>query len=353
MGALIVVGDGPEVLNICSGGFLLDAAFSPQRLSELAKMDGAIILAADASRIARANVHLVPEPQRAHVRDRHPPPHRRAGGPLDRRAGHLGVRSAWRSSPSTSATRSTSSSRSPGCSTGPTRRCRRSSATRTGSTRCRSALSALEVEDLVTAARRRQRAAAHRDGAPHRRRDRGLHRRARRRRPARAPAARRADRRASTTSAAWWCATTSTRTDAWHLERGARRPGRPRHRRPARPRAGGRGAPPARRRAGPRRQPVAAGLPAAGPASPACPIAVIERIVDRFGTPPEDHAGHHRRPRRRRRRRRDPGPGDQGGLCPAWPRRASSTATPDGRPHPFWQIFPGLTRERSARKPDG
>jgi diadenylate cyclase len=62
MGGLIVVGDGPEVLNICSGGFLLDAAFSPQRLSELAKMDGAIILASDASRIARANVHLVPNP---------------------------------------------------------------------------------------------------------------------------------------------------------------------------------------------------------------------------------------------------------------------------------------------------
>lgn len=62
MGALIVVGDGPDVLNICSGGFLLDAAFSPQRLSELAKTDGAIILAPDASRIARANVHLVPNP---------------------------------------------------------------------------------------------------------------------------------------------------------------------------------------------------------------------------------------------------------------------------------------------------
>ena len=62
MGALIVVGDGPEVLEICSGGFLLDAEFSPQRLSELAKMDGAIILAPDASRIARANVHLVPNP---------------------------------------------------------------------------------------------------------------------------------------------------------------------------------------------------------------------------------------------------------------------------------------------------
>ncbi|MEA3020936.1 MAG: diadenylate cyclase [Actinomycetota bacterium] len=62
MGALVGVGDGPEVLNICSGGFLLDAAFSPQRLSELAKMDGAIILAVDGSRIARANVHLVPNP---------------------------------------------------------------------------------------------------------------------------------------------------------------------------------------------------------------------------------------------------------------------------------------------------
>jgi len=61
-GALIVVGDGPDVLSICSGGFLLDAEFSPQRLSELAKMDGAIILAPDASRIARANVHLVPSP---------------------------------------------------------------------------------------------------------------------------------------------------------------------------------------------------------------------------------------------------------------------------------------------------
>src|SRR5689334_2125206 len=62
MGALIVVGDGPEVLEICSGGFLFDAEFTPQRLSELAKMDGAIILARDGSRIARANVHLVPNP---------------------------------------------------------------------------------------------------------------------------------------------------------------------------------------------------------------------------------------------------------------------------------------------------
>lgn len=62
MGALIVVGSGPEVLSVCSGGFLLDAEFTPPRLSELAKMDGAIILSDDCSRIVRANVHLVPDP---------------------------------------------------------------------------------------------------------------------------------------------------------------------------------------------------------------------------------------------------------------------------------------------------
>jgi diadenylate cyclase len=62
MGALIVVGAGPDVLSVCSGGFLLDAEFTPQRLSELAKMDGAIILTADCGRIVRANVHLVPDP---------------------------------------------------------------------------------------------------------------------------------------------------------------------------------------------------------------------------------------------------------------------------------------------------
>src|SRR3990170_8735774 len=61
-GALLVVNDGPEVLAICSGGFLGDAPYSPQRLSELAKMDGAIILSGNCERIARANVHLVPDP---------------------------------------------------------------------------------------------------------------------------------------------------------------------------------------------------------------------------------------------------------------------------------------------------
>src|SRR5215471_11389566 len=62
MGALLVVGAGPDVLGVCSGGVLLDAEFTPQRLSELAKMDGAIIVNGDCSRIVRANVHLVPDP---------------------------------------------------------------------------------------------------------------------------------------------------------------------------------------------------------------------------------------------------------------------------------------------------
>ena len=62
MGALIVVGSGPDVLSVCSGGFLLDAEFTPPRLSELAKMDGAIIVSDDCTRIVRANVHLVPDP---------------------------------------------------------------------------------------------------------------------------------------------------------------------------------------------------------------------------------------------------------------------------------------------------
>lgn len=61
-GALLVVSDDADVLSICSGGFLVDAPYSPQRLSELAKMDGAIIISTDGGRIARANVHLVPDP---------------------------------------------------------------------------------------------------------------------------------------------------------------------------------------------------------------------------------------------------------------------------------------------------
>lgn len=60
-GALIVIGDTEEVLSICNGGFQLDCEFTPQRIFELAKMDGAIILSKDARRVLLANVHLVPD----------------------------------------------------------------------------------------------------------------------------------------------------------------------------------------------------------------------------------------------------------------------------------------------------
>lgn len=61
-GALIVLGDGPAVDEICTGGFELRVAFSATRLRELAKMDGAIVLDSNAGYIVRAAVHLVPDP---------------------------------------------------------------------------------------------------------------------------------------------------------------------------------------------------------------------------------------------------------------------------------------------------
>jgi diadenylate cyclase len=61
-GALIVLGYGPDIEALCSGGFHLEGAvFSPARLAELAKMDGAVILDAGAEVIHRANVHLIPD----------------------------------------------------------------------------------------------------------------------------------------------------------------------------------------------------------------------------------------------------------------------------------------------------
>lgn len=61
-GALIVVGDSPEVMGMTSGGFQIDCEFSPARLYELAKMDGAIITNHDASQIIKVNAQLDPNP---------------------------------------------------------------------------------------------------------------------------------------------------------------------------------------------------------------------------------------------------------------------------------------------------
>lgn len=59
-GALVVVGDSPDVLGLLDGGFRLNAPFTAAALYELSKMDGAIILSRDASRILYANVQVNP-----------------------------------------------------------------------------------------------------------------------------------------------------------------------------------------------------------------------------------------------------------------------------------------------------
>lgn len=60
-GALIVIGDGKEVEQLIDGGFNIDVEFTPARLYELAKMDGAIVLSQDLRKILYANVQLIPD----------------------------------------------------------------------------------------------------------------------------------------------------------------------------------------------------------------------------------------------------------------------------------------------------
>jgi len=61
-GALVVIGSGPAVDAVCSGGFhLVDTRFTAQRMAELAKMDGGIVLSDGADLIVRANVHFIPD----------------------------------------------------------------------------------------------------------------------------------------------------------------------------------------------------------------------------------------------------------------------------------------------------
>lgn len=61
-GALIVLGFDRGIEQLTTGGFPIDIEFSPTRLRELAKMDGALILSKDLTRILHAGIHLVPDP---------------------------------------------------------------------------------------------------------------------------------------------------------------------------------------------------------------------------------------------------------------------------------------------------
>jgi diadenylate cyclase len=61
-GGLLVVGDADELAFLFSGGIKLDIDYSPALLYELAKMDGAIVLSANATKIVHVNVQLTPDP---------------------------------------------------------------------------------------------------------------------------------------------------------------------------------------------------------------------------------------------------------------------------------------------------
>lgn len=61
-GAIIILGDNDGVEAVLSGGFRMNTKFTAQRLSELAKMDGALVVDDDVTTVCWANVHLVPDP---------------------------------------------------------------------------------------------------------------------------------------------------------------------------------------------------------------------------------------------------------------------------------------------------
>jgi diadenylate cyclase len=61
-GGLIVIGEPDELSFLFSGGIKLEIDYTPAFLYQVAKMDGAIILNANATKIAMANVQLMPDP---------------------------------------------------------------------------------------------------------------------------------------------------------------------------------------------------------------------------------------------------------------------------------------------------
>jgi diadenylate cyclase len=61
-GALVVVGEPTDLAFLFSGGMRLDLPLTGQLLYELAKMDGAIIVNTDLTRLVYANVQLMPDP---------------------------------------------------------------------------------------------------------------------------------------------------------------------------------------------------------------------------------------------------------------------------------------------------
>jgi diadenylate cyclase len=61
-GGLLVIGDLDELSFLFSGGIKLDIDYSPALLYQVAKMDGALVLNTNATKIGQANVQLMPDP---------------------------------------------------------------------------------------------------------------------------------------------------------------------------------------------------------------------------------------------------------------------------------------------------
>ena len=60
LGAIVVLGDPSDLSGIIRGGFKLNTPYTPQKLYELSKMDGGIILSEDIKTIYGANIQLQP-----------------------------------------------------------------------------------------------------------------------------------------------------------------------------------------------------------------------------------------------------------------------------------------------------
>ncbi len=61
-GGLIVIADPDELAFMFSGGIKLELDYSPAFLYELSKMDGAIVLSSNATKVVHVNVQLTPDP---------------------------------------------------------------------------------------------------------------------------------------------------------------------------------------------------------------------------------------------------------------------------------------------------
>ncbi len=182
MGALIVVGDGPEV-----SGDLLGRTAARRRVQPRNGCPSWPRWTAPSSwpptpAASPGQRPPGPEPQRPDQRDRHPAPHGRAGGALDRRSGDRGVGGhvghhalpgRHQACPGLSGPTAGPGQSGPadaGALPGPPRRGDQLAVRPRG-------------RGSGHGAGCRDRAAAGRDGAPYRRGDRGIHRRARHRRP--------------------------------------------------------------------------------------------------------------------------------------------------------------------------